>query len=312
MTEPSKISPLLDGTRTHRFWWTWIPALPLSRDDKWYRVLETTFADHTTNWCKDGRWNGFYTEGGENHQTVSVFHTFTVLPTLRWLEQLLAMCGMPFSAPLLSARWQYELQSKYIGSNKQGHADIALRITDSRRAADEFVLVLEAKRKGGGLKKKDLLDPNHYTRLNVFSDFKAVSSVLLLDEADALPLRANPSLSIVTWQQIAHLQLSAFRQLGLERPTELLADLLLRKHLSHFALHPPQGAMDIDDTTVADAAAACSDERLAVWLQGAWTSIKARHGLEVQPPFPWLAEEPDIVDFTRLKRLNGRWFSPVW
>jgi hypothetical protein len=91
---------MMDNT-THKYWWTWIPALPLSRDDHWYAVLKEVFADHTLN-CRKlqnvGPWKGAYTEGHEDHQTIGVFHSFSALPNdtspVGWVEALLRECGI--------------------------------------------------------------------------------------------------------------------------------------------------------------------------------------------------------------------------
>ena len=140
-----EIDPLLAHDRkTHRFWWTWVPAHPLSRDDPWYRILEWVFADNTINCVRaDKSWRGYYTEGSEYQLTVGVFHTFSALSTLHWVESLLGASGIEFSPPVAQVRWQYELKGTYVDGPGEGNADIALRIVDANGPAEEFAVVME-------------------------------------------------------------------------------------------------------------------------------------------------------------------------
>ena len=51
--------------RTHKRWWTCIPAWPLSKEDRYYTILKHVFSDHTTNTkSKIAQWQEILHRGG--------------------------------------------------------------------------------------------------------------------------------------------------------------------------------------------------------------------------------------------------------
>lgn len=309
---PSSKSPLTPAeymvdNRTHLFWWTWIPALPLSRDDRWYRVLRQVFADHTTNCLRETRWDGFYTEGQENHQVVSVFHTFSAFPTLHWTEALLRSCSIDFVQPVTAVRWQYQLQGKVDG--RDAHADIALRITDGSRS--ELAVVLEAKRKRGRFNTKDN-DPDYYTRLNRLDGFSRKHAVYLIDESDLMQRSAKlPGCRMLTWQTVVKIQMYELERLALVDDTKSHLLRLVHYYLQAQGIFDESPNANLEVQGLSEACLAdVHDPRVAALIRGAEVAVAARQRHSIRLPANWLSGENTIREFAEIKVLSD--WTPVW
>lgn len=309
------IDPIIEtvrGRRTHRYWWTWIPAHPLSQDDHWYRVLWRVVADHTTNCRTRTGWAGSYTEGAEDHQTVSVFHTFSALPTAHWIESLLEACSVDVKPPVLGVRWQYQLDGDCVGGGS-GMADIALRILDSAGVDDEIVVVFEAKKKGGPLKPKDEEDPDSYLRLEHFADFKRKYVVFLIDESDVAKHESLVGRRVVTWQKVASIQLGELDRLVLPDATEKRLLALVQRHLEWFDLVEASGEDGAVIEPDQDIQLTGLNPRIEALIRGAEVVLRARDGLHVRPTAAWLGDELSIADYSELKEMGpAHWGRPVW
>lgn len=305
MTHPDY---MLDD-RTHRYWWTWVAAWPLSNSDPFYKMLWNVFSDHTTNCRKaDGRWTGCYTEGNELHQTLGVFHNFSALPTTDWLESLLRDCNVDFCPPITSVRWQYELRGRDTRAlEKTLHADIAMRIADSRGLDDEIALVFEAKRAKGRLKRKDHQDADCYTYLDHLKSFRRKYARRILDRNDLSNIRQGD----LTWQVLSDLQLNAFDRLIMPESDKRRLNLALLRYLNWFD-SVNDGA---DLASSLEAPPSDLPPRLSALVLGLETVTRARKRLPLpfSPTFPWLAEEQSIEDYRQKKyRTDGDWYEPVW
>lgn len=244
MNENHDISPVLDDDRTHRFWWTWIPAHPLSREDHWYKVLEYVFSDNTSNFVSgNGQWKGAYTERHEVHQTVGIFHTFSALPTLHWVERLLDLCSIPYTSPVTHVRWQYHLRD----CQEYREADIALRIVDAGGQESEFAVIFEAKRKGGRLKSYDM-DPEYYTKIDHLSEFAQKYVCFIVDKSDEKRFAEALSghHSILTWQMIELVQLQEIQRLAIPQLAKEHLLALMRNHLGWFFERPTVSSDESD------------------------------------------------------------------
>jgi hypothetical protein len=317
MTALSARDYMMSDDRTHRYWWTWIPAHPLSHEDKWYCILRVVFADHTTNCYANGNWLGFYTENlrdkkGEkqgNHATIGVFHTFSALPSVNWAELVLRECGIEFQPPITSVRWQYQLQ----GPDPEGgelHADIAMRVVDAEGIEGEFAVVFEAKGRGERLKDKDRDDS--YLRLPQLSGFKRKFVVLLLDEIDIANVSANrPS---TTWQAVAKIQLKEIERLDLPPATKRHLLALMRSHLHWYGI---AGTDPIEDASAMEPLGRLHmrglNPRIAALVRGAKIVVRVRKRLPVSAPAGF-EHEPSIEDYSARPFFpkGTDWTKEVW
>ena len=295
--------------RTHRYWWTWVPALPLSHDDKWYRILERVFADHTTNcWMqKHNHWSGFYVESNkdgstklENHQTVGVFHTFSTFSKFDWVESLLRECRIEFEPPIIGANWQYQLQGRdTLRIRRDLHADIAMKIVDARGPDDPLAVIIEAKAKGGKLKEGKDTDGS-YARLHQLTSFRRKSVVLLVDQTDK---SATPGhLPVTTWQTIAKIQLDELARLDLPAKTGAHLIALMRTHLDWYGILARRADKDGASLEPIEASDIESIEpRVASLIRGAEIVVRARKRLPINVPTNF-EKENGVEDFAKLAK----------
>lgn len=306
MSDSITICPILDDGRTHKFWWTWVAAHPLSRRDPWYGVLEHVFGDQTINFrTSSGRWEGAYTERSEAHQTVGIFHTFSAFPTLHWVERILDECSIAYQPPVTQVRWQYHLR------DCRAEADIALRIIDATGSGSEFAVVFEAKRRGGRLKPGDR-DPNYYVQLTPLSEFKRKHICFIVDKSDEK--RFAEALSsphpLLTWQMIELVQLQEIQRLAIPQPAKEHLLALMRNHLGWFFERPAISNHEMDQKLFSSDDWSNLDPRIRALAHGLGIVLKAREKLSVVPP-TWLGQERTVVDYRDLKEPRD-WYTPVW
>lgn len=304
MNGPRNIRPILDDGRTHKFWWTWIPAHPLSRDDSWYRVLEHVFGDQTINFISNGRWEGAYTEGSEAHQTLGILHSFSAFPTLHWVETLLDKCSIPFTSPVTQVRWQYHLR------DNRAEADIALRVVDASGPESEFAVIFEAKRKGGRLTPKDT-NPNYYLQIKPLSELTRKYLRFIVDKSDeARFAKVLSGDAVHTWQMIASVQLNELQRLIMPYAIKEYLVASMRSHLNWYFGTPALNTATLAQRLSSDDWGVL-DPRIAALLRGLEIVLTARERLAVVPPVPWFEHEHTVDTYRDLKP-KREWYTPVW
>src|SRR5665213_2039783 len=101
-----------DDRRVHRHWWTCVPALPSSRDSRWYWALRQSWFDHTTTHSfrdtagDKAKVPAFFYEKHENHIAASIFQTWAaLLPSTDWVPSLLNFLGSPVWGRVNRVAW---------------------------------------------------------------------------------------------------------------------------------------------------------------------------------------------------------------
>jgi hypothetical protein len=181
------------------WWWQALMAIPSDRSSEAYERLKRVWFDHT--------WNNhpFLNFSHEIHLTATLFENFALFSPDLWVGTLMETAGLP--TPLESVeecRWAYEV----LDTKTAKLADVAIH---ARTGNDEFVVILEAKRKGGALKKEDV-DPGSYLDLEEFRWCKNRVLIYLVDEVDKAKVLTqikdfeNRS-AVLTWQELGGIQI---------------------------------------------------------------------------------------------------------
>lgn len=296
-----------ESCRVHKNWWTCIPALPRSRSTPAYRALRRVWFDHTMNTFKEiapGTWRpnarGFYTEGTEDHITPVLFQNWALFPDHVWVEAFLNAFGIAVAGEVSAARWSTSFEQAYDGK-KFAIADIAFSWRDN---AGEGVLVIEAKAKGGGLGEKDYPDRSPYLKLPSVRAVGRRFFGFLVDQSDAAKIAGiwGDTTPVVTWQTLANLQLTFADRLPATEVVRIRVKSLLAEHFRYFGISPSISPREEAATeTHANAKGYESIRSLGVpatiedFLIGSEVVRAARRGKTPEPPYAWLAEEPDAL-----------------
>jgi hypothetical protein len=306
-------------TRTHKRWWTCVPAWPLSKEERYYKILKHVFSDHTTNTFgkKSQLWSGFYTEGEERHQVVGVFQNFSIFSSINWVERLLKACCIDYTKPIRSVSWQYELRGCDLKTAKQLHADIALRIKDASEQDGEMAVIFEAKKydeKNKGPGKQDINDPKRYLRLNHLDTFKRKHSRFLIDRGNEDKWKKSgfkPETDFITWDKINEIQ-----QLELTEISDdvALVDYFLSACEAQFQWYRDRQPYDSPDHSL-DVGQLSSLPRLKAFLFGLRAVALARSKQEPSVPpneaLYWITQEPTVEDYRNAKNKQD-WNAVVW
>ncbi|MBN8459414.1 MAG: hypothetical protein J0M04_16420 [Verrucomicrobia bacterium] len=122
-----------------------------------------------------------------------------------WLRDVIEAANIAF--PLQSVdecRWAYEVLDRKTSKL----ADVAIH---ARSGINEFVVVVESKRKNGSLKKDDV-DPGSYLDLDEFSWCKRRMLIYLVDEQDIAKVKSQicdpwNRAAVLSWQALGGIQI---------------------------------------------------------------------------------------------------------
>ncbi len=216
----------LTRTRLRTFWWEALPAVPRDRNSHAYRRLKRSWFDHT---CSG---HPFLLDHCENHLTATLFENFVLFDASDWIGRLVHAAGIPpIPGEILQINWGYEAQD----SKTVKMADVGIHI---RTAAVEWALLVEAKVRGGPLKKTDV-NPDSYLELAEFSWIENRRLIYLVDAQDAANTRAvitddeNRS-GVLTWQALGGIQIELALKLECEpQIRDFVAGSIQYQYLSH-------------------------------------------------------------------------------
>lgn len=207
-----------------QYWWEVLPAIPRLQNSHAYRRLRRSWFDHT--WKN----HPIFSPRHENHLTATPFENFILFDPEIWVGGLLSAAGIELSVKISACNWGYEILAE-----KNKLADIAIH---TRGANGDHVIIVEAKIKGGALKKTDA-DPASYLDLAEFSWAPKRSLIYLIDEADVNKTRgliADPlqRSGILTWQALGGLQVELALQLDCSASIrDFVAGAIQFQYLNH-------------------------------------------------------------------------------
>ncbi len=216
----------LSRTRLRTFWWEALPAVPRDRNSHAYRRLKRSWFDHT---CPG---HPFLSEHCENHLTATFFENFVLFDPNDWIGMLTKAAGIPpIPHEILQCNWGYEAQD----SKTAKMADVGIH---ARTAAGDWAVLVEAKARGGPLKKTDV-NPDSYLELAEFSEIENRCLIYLVDEQDAANTRAiitddkNRS-GVLTWQALGGIQIELALKLRCDpQIRDFVAGSIQYQYLSH-------------------------------------------------------------------------------
>ncbi len=174
-------------------------TLPPSQSSEAYSRLKRVWFDHT--WTN----HPFLDYSHENHLTATLFENFSLFEANLWLRDVIEATGTTF--PLQSVdecRWAYEVLDRRTSKL----ADVAIH---ARSGTDEFVVVVESKRRKGSLKKDDV-DPSSYLDLDEFSWCERRMLIYLVDEHDMAKVKGQINdpknrTAVLSWQALGGIQI---------------------------------------------------------------------------------------------------------
>jgi hypothetical protein len=314
---------LIESPKTFRYWWTFIPALPLSRDSQNYRALRRHWADHTMNTLvrKDGILmpgpRSAYVPGREDHLTPVLFNIWAAIPsaiTGRFLLDLLLVPHSEVTALQIGYSWEQKRSLK----RRPDVTDIVVAWRDDD---GDGVVVIEAKRKGGKLQGKDLAGGASYMDLPSIRPFARKHMVFLVDEQDAASTQGRLPLAsrIVSWQEMGKAQSTAALSLGLPASESAFLQALIARHYEDMdAGFDPKMAGSVPDTFAGNEAtyeairAKGLPQTIEAFLLGSAATLSARKGIMPDPPFDWLRSEPALDDLAALRQPTSEREYPYW
>lgn len=304
-------SPYLIGppAALHRYWWTCFPALPTNQESHHYHSLKRVWFDPTMNIVRRADGGGFksgargsYRERSEDFLTPFLFQTWALFgEEPAWVPRFLGLFGIEPVGKVSKASWCYLFEQPHSGRQ----ICIADVVFSWRDEGGEAVLVLEAKVKGGKLSSKDVNDPDRYLRMPSIAAVERRWLAFLVDDADAEPVhhQIHGRFPVGTWQAMVRTQLDAAtslitepeisreiaaaivwnaRSAGLDYPAESAGEL-------RFVI----GAGNSSSYDRIKALSATADE--IAYLLGTEVRKTCANGRMPEPPFEWLASEPDVL-----------------
>ncbi|MFT3810754.1 MAG: hypothetical protein QM698_12615 [Micropepsaceae bacterium] len=315
---------LIDNPKTYRFWWTFMPALPASKDTQSYRALRRHWADHTMNALtrrngvlRPGN-RGAYVEGREDHLTPALFHIWAALPEAIAAKHLLGCWNIPHGA-VSDMRIAYSWEQKRAANLRPDIADIVVSWRDD---LGDAVLVIEAKRPGGALKPKDLDGGRLYLEMPSIRPFARKHVAFLLEEHDIARAAGllPPETRIASWQATGRAQIAGAAEAGLAEPDTHRTQAFIERHYADMGM--PLGAthaaalrgevFDGSEGRYRSVRARMLPESMEAFWLGSEAALCARSGCMPQPPYPWLSDEPSLLDLAALRQTTLERETPHW
>jgi hypothetical protein len=214
-------------------WWQALSAVPHDKDSAEYERLQRVWFDHTrfcgaslANSTPDEyavkRQHEFLKPDHETHLTVSLWENFAIFDAAIWLPRLFELAGLPsLPASGLACQWSYEWVGYRNSSDpgkkrEEGMCDVVVGY--ERGDGIPGVLVVEAKNltKEPGAKE---LRFDYYLSIDEIAEHAEHAVLIyLVDESvkekSMTLLGALPSnIRLITWQQLAGLQIELARAL---------------------------------------------------------------------------------------------------
>lgn len=141
------------------FWWEMLPAIPRRKDSHAYHRLRRVWFDHTV------ANHPFLTQHCEDHLSATLFENFVLFDPQEWLAAFCAYAGIcPPPDRLTTCEWGYQAQDE----KTTKMADVGIH---ARGAVGDCAILVEAKGKGGSLKKHDVC-PGSYLQLAEFAAYQ--------------------------------------------------------------------------------------------------------------------------------------------
>jgi hypothetical protein len=306
-------SLLVASPQTYLHWWTFVPVVPSGRDDVAYKVLKRQWADHTMNtlrrigsdWLPGAR--GMYVATREDHLTTCLFHIWAAFPDHSWVSALLSLWDISYGE-VEKVRWSYSWEQK---RDRQSRPDITDIVLCWRDQFGKAALVIETKRPGGVLSKKDRSGGSRYLEMPSLRPIARRSVAYLVDERDrAAAAKALPSgTRLSTWQEMGRAQVACATTLPVSAPIIERVQAFIARHysdlgvgfdsalLSRLAGEQFTGKSDRYDA-IRSLALPDPVER---FLLGSELTFCARTGVMPEAPMPWLLNEPSLLDVIKAR-----------
>lgn len=172
--------------------------------------------DHTMKKLKEV--HPFMNPKREVHLVATLFENFAILPPT-WIKHLHDRSSLGLDVGhVTDVNWGYEVWA----GNKEGSncVDVAIHLKDEHRDA---VIVVEAKKPGGTLGRKDL-DPGTYLDQPSFGFTKRRALLYLVGEEDVEFVKenvletGNHHWGVLGWQELAGLQIGLVQELAADPP----------------------------------------------------------------------------------------------
>lgn len=316
-------SMLFEKPRTYKYWWTFVPVLPRTREDQAYGMLRRQWADHTMNTLirKGDRVvpgsRGMYVEGREDHITPCLFQIWAAFPGTAWVPRLLALWNVVPEGDVTAVRWSYSWEERRIG--EKSITDIVVNWRDRRGDA---VLVIEAKRKGGKLSRKDLDGGSNYLTMPSIRRLTRRHVGFLVDVRDAPTVTASVAAGtpVAVWQDMGRAQAASVADVSVtEAERSKMRSLIARHHSDHGTGYDEVAARALDGVCFDGSSARYEAVRnlnlpseVELFYLGSEVSLCARRGVMPEPPFAWLAGEPSLLEIRALRQSTPERETAWW
>jgi len=316
---------LTEKPKTYRYWWTFIPVLPRSREDHAYAVLKRQWADHTMNtirregegWRPGSR--GTYVVGREDHITPVLFQIWAAFPDTSWVSQLLALWRIVPVGEVVAVRWSYSWEEKRAHGMRPDITDIVISWRDQQGDA---ALVIEAKRKGGALGPKDINGGQAYLSMPSIRSIPRRWMGFLVDERDAATVSAKvpQNTPVATWQNMGRAQETCASMQLISENDRIRMRALIARHYADLdmgfdaALVASLGGEVFDglESKYANIRKRSLPAQIEAFFLGSEATMCARTGKMPLPPFGWLTDEPSLLDLKESPQPTYERERPLW
>lgn len=323
MTDRSSL--LFEKPRTYKYWWTFMPVLPGTREERAYGMLRRQWADHTMNTLirKGDKLapgsRGAYVEGREDHITPCLFQIWAAFPGTTWVPRLLSLWNLEPEGDVTAVRWSFSWEERRVGETRPSITDIVVHWRDRRGDA---VLVIEAKRKGGTLSQKDLDGGRGYLQMPSIRLVPRRHVGFLVDERDVptVTSRLPQGTAIASWQDMGRAQAACVETVAMpDAERTRMRSFIARHYSDHGAGFDPAAAGSVTANDFNGSAARYEAVKrlnlppeVELFYLGSEVTFCAKRGLMPTPPFGWLVSEPSLLEIAALRQSTSEREVPWW
>ena len=226
------------------YWWYHLLAIPISKTSNGFRRIERLIRDKTRyGKFKSGRLHEFYNPRHETQLTASTWENFSIFQSYEWVNELLQYTELPCTEIIEQCNWSYEWESKVEGKTRL--CDIVINF---KTASTNEVIIVECKNLKKSLSEKDI-DSEYYLNIDAFQKFDRKYLIYCVDESVRLEtislLDDNQSnIGIITWQELAGLQIKMVDQLEVSESIKVFIKASLHQQFQRKGILPNEPIVD--------------------------------------------------------------------
>jgi hypothetical protein len=303
-----------DGKRVHKYWWTFVPVLPLSAECAAYKRLKRVWFDHTETGSNDTL--NPYNETHEVHLVIALFENWALFAdgkNYQWAEDMLSFFGVE-TFNIKKVGWSYQFND-YVTENGEpkkkspGEFKIADIVFWYKDDLGEGVFVIEAKKKGGKIEKKDEPNSQRYLDVSAIKPFERREYRLLIDKSDIAAnqkkVRDLSSHQVLTWQEMGKMQTHMVDRLDEHKDIKEFIKVALSRRYQHYRILGASDLPPLPDFNLV------RNPQTQMFLTAAAVFEEVKEGILPNVPLSYIGALPECRMTCQEIRLNCKDQNPV-